>query len=58
MIYQSQLFDLESSWIQNTYFLIENSLPQAFQIKFDASTPSESAVAPKLNFIEFGLAQE
>ena len=35
------------SWIQNAYFLIENCLPRPSQIKFDASTPSESVVVPK-----------
>ena len=27
------------------------------RIKFDASTPSESAVAPKLNVVDFGSAR-
>ena len=44
----------QSSWIQNIYFLIENCLPQAFRIKFDSNTPSESVVARKSNFIELG----
>ena len=38
---------LQSSWIQNAHFLIENCLLQASRIKFDTSTPSESAVDPK-----------
>jgi len=37
----------QSSSIQNAYFLIENCLPRPSRIKFDAITPSESAVAPK-----------
>lgn len=34
----------QSSGIQNAYFLIENCLPQASRIMFDARTLSESAV--------------
>ena len=30
----------------------------SFPSNFDASTPSESAVTPKSNFIEFGSADE
>ena len=33
--------------LERIFFLIENCLPQASRITFDASTPSESAVAPK-----------
>ena len=42
----------QSSWIRKAYFFIENCLPRPSRIKFDASTPSESAVAPKSNFLE------
>lgn len=37
----------QNSGIQNAYFLIENCLARASRIKFYASTPSESTVAPK-----------
>ena len=39
-------------------FIVKNCLLWAFRINFDASTPSESAVTPKSNFIEFGSADE
>ena len=48
----------QSYWIQNAYFLIENCSPWPSRIKSDASTPSELAVAPKSNRIEFGSAHE
>ena len=48
-IYQSQLLYLHRVLEFRTYFFIENCLPQASRIKFDASMPSESEQVHHLN---------